>query len=114
MPPTDVRTLTDEELNQAFWEVLGITRCCDKRDFVGDFNALLATKERDGIDGPWAVASPKQRRTIVLFFTRRSPAYVYFTTGLDWLNERGPRPLAEACLVALNPEKYTMEETDAD
>lgn len=146
--PTDVHMLTDAELDRALAEACGLLCCCGHAILRGrhvsaqeyicpdcektvvldfawrfsrSFDALFATENRDGFDGPVQRAYSKANSVVngapypqayrdfhKLFPAKGWSVHTEVFRMARNLLDRGPRPLTEACLVVLAPDKYTM------
>ena len=137
MNPDDIRALPDAELDRQIAEAIGLRVCectnggeeylvgprlyhahCGKMsrapEFSRSFDALLAVKARDGYDGPVAWLHPRLPSPMCNDAWDLEHAQWIGVWG--WLNYdaigwaiRGPRALAEACLVAAQTVKAEKE-----
>jgi hypothetical protein len=114
--PDDINTMTHDEISRAIAEGIGLRLEVTPKgcywpeyewfapapDFAGDYNASLATKDRDGYNGPvaWLYA---WREGVGALCTGRIAGAVGHVVDqpVFHLHQYGPRALAIECLRAI-------------
>jgi len=115
----EVRSWTDRTINTWISKEIGwhyglelYPALPEHLPFVDNFNRLFATKARDGFDGPLAWLRAHGAGERFLYEVTREAGW--FGTLFD-ASEKGPRALAEVCVVAMShvkSEETLGEETE--